>query len=130
MKESYMEDDYAHYWLEKGIIHEIFKPGLEIITIEIAKQMVESRLKVTNGIYRPLFIDLNNAISIDKKSRQYWANGDATKYVTATGILLDNEIARFWVSTYIKIDKPIVPTRFFTEKENALKWLETFKYQN
>ena len=130
MKESYLESEYVELWIENGIIHGIYNPNLKIMTLEIAKQMVSDRLKLSNGITRPVFVDLSNMASVDKASRKYLAEGDAMKCVSATAILVKNQITKFAASIYIRIDKPAIPTRFFTDKKTALLWLEQYKYLN
>ena len=127
MRESYFENEYIELWIENGIIYENFKPNLETLTIEKAKQIVPDRLKVSNGITRPIFADLCNMVSVDKASRKYLAEGDAMKYLSATAILVDNPIAKFAANIYIRIDQPSIPTRFFTDKKAALLWLEQYK---
>ena len=127
MKESYLENEFIELWIENGIIHEIFKSNLEILNIEKAKQIVTDRLKVSNGITRPIFADISNMVSVDKASRKYLAEGDAMKYLSATAILVDNPITKFAAGIYIRIDKPSIPTKFFTDKALALTWLERYK---
>lgn len=127
MKESYLENECVELWIENGIIHEIFKPNLKILDIEKAKQIVTDRLKVSDGITRPLFVDLGNMVSVDKASRTYLAEGDAMKFLSATAILVDNPIAKFAANIYIRVDQPDIPTKFFTEKTLALTWLEQYK---
>ena len=130
MKESYLENEFIELWIEDGIIHAICNPKLKIVTLEIAKQMVGDRLKLSNGITRPVFVDPSNMISVDKATRKYLAEGDAMKCLSATAILVKNQITKFGASIYIRIDKPAIPTKFFTDKKAALLWLEQYKYLN
>ena len=126
-KESYIETEHFELWIENGIINGIYKPDLKIVTIDIAKQMVSTRLRLSNEITRPIFVDLCNMVSVDKASRTYLAKGDAMKYLSATAILVDNPISKFAANIYIRIDKPSIPTKFFTDKTLALAWLEQYK---
>jgi hypothetical protein len=130
MKESYIETEYFELWIENGIIHGIYRPTLKVITLDIAKQMVTTRLKLSNGLTRPIFVDICNVVSIDKASRICLAEGDAMKCLSATAILVKNQITKLAASIYIRIDKPAIPTKFFTDKRAALLWLEQYKYLN
>lgn len=130
MRESYLENDFVEFWIEGGIIYNRYKPDVSIITIEIAKKIVEDRLKVSNGITRPGFIDLTNAISIDKQSRRYFSMGESMKYLSASAIVVNNEITKLGGNIYIRIDKPRIPTKLFTDKMLAVKWLEQFKFMS
>lgn len=128
MREKIDTPFYIMY-LEDGIIHQIYKPEL-IITIEVAKQMVSHRLEITRSITRPVFVDVRNLVAIDSASRKYLAGELAVKYVSAGAIFLDNYIHYLAGTVYIKIDKPAVPSKLFTDKNKALKWLEPFKHLN
>jgi hypothetical protein len=127
MKKSYLENEYVELWIENGIIHEVFKPSLKILNIEIVKQIVADRLKVSGEITRPIFVDVGSAVSIDKAARRYLAKGDALKLLSATAILVDNYIAKLWANIYIRIDNPSIPTQFFHHKAMALTWLAQYK---
>ncbi|MGE0566427.1 MAG: hypothetical protein AB7O73_00645 [Bacteroidia bacterium] len=128
MREKIDTPYYAMY-LKGGIIHQIYKPEL-IITLEIAKQMVTHRLEITKRITRPVFVDVRNLVAIDAASRKYLAGEMAVKYVSAGAIFLDNYLHYLAGTVYIKIDRPAVPSKLFTDKEKALLWLEPFKHLN
>lgn len=127
MKELFLENAYAEFKIIDGIIYETFKPDLKIITIEVAKKIVETRFMISNGTWMPIFIDLTNAVMVDKQSRQYWSEEGVFKYLTAIAVLVKNEFHRMGISFYIYFDKPAVPTKSFMDKEKAIKWLEQFK---
>jgi hypothetical protein len=133
MKESLIDSEYCEMWLENGIIFQIYKPDL-VITIDIAKAMVEDRLKISNGITRPMLADIRNLVSIDAESREYLAGDRAIYLLSAGAILLGSSlkdyIATLTANIYLKIDRPRFPTKLFNDKEKALKWLETFRNLN
>lgn len=127
MKENLIDTPYCSSWLENGIVHNVYKPGL-IITIDIAKQMVGQRLEVSKNISRPVFIDIRNLIAIDAASRSYLAGDEGVKYASAGAIYLNNYIQFLLGNVFLKIDNPLIPTRLFTEKEKALLWLQQHKH--
>lgn len=129
-KESFLENEYVEFWIEDGIIYNRYKPEVNKITIDIAKRIVEDRLKVSNGVTRPGFVDLTNAISIDKPARRYLSMGESMKYLSASAILVKNEITKLGGNIYIRIDKPRIPTKLFTSEEQAVAWLEQFKFMS
>lgn len=123
--------DTPHYtlWIEDGIIHNVYKPDL-IMTIDIAIEMVNHRLKLTNDITYPLFVDIRNLVAIKAEARRYLAGSEAVKYASAGAIYLDNHLLYLVGQVFLKIDNPAIPSRLFTDKEKALHWLETFKNLN
>lgn len=127
MKISYIENKYTEMWLENDIIYFVYKPDLKRINIDIAKKMVNERLKTFNNISRPVFIDTCNAKGIDEDAREYMAAGDAMKYLNATALLVHNRVSKLVANFYIALSWPKIPTKVFTDKKKALKWLEKYK---
>lgn len=126
MKELLIDTPHYQTWLEDGIMHLVYKPDL-IITLEIAKQMVDHRLQTFNGKTYPVFIDIRNLIAIKADARKHLAGPEAIKYISAGAIYLDSYIQYLVGTIFLKIDKPAIPARLFTEKEKAFEWLELFK---
>ncbi len=126
IRESYIENDFVELWIEDGIIHEVFKPSLIILDIENAKKIVADRLKVSNGIIRPIFVDLVNAVSIDKQTRRYFASRESVNLLSAGAVLVKNPITKLGGNLFFKIDRPPMPTKLFTNKVEALKWLRQY----
>ena len=130
MKESYFENDYIQLWIEDGIVYEVFKPNSKSLDLENAKIVVRDRLKVSNQVSRPLFVDLCNLLSADMDARKYMAKGEALHYLNATAILVKNQLSKLLAEIYIRINKPAIPTKFFSNKNEAIHWLEKYKYMN
>ena len=126
MKEHYIEHDFFKIWYENGIIYEIFKKNA-VLNLTLAKLVVQKRLKVSNKMLAPMFIDLRQVFSTDTSARKYMATREAVEYVTAGAFLIDNEIMRLAGNIFIKIDKPLVPVKLFTDEGKALHWLQVYK---
>ena len=129
MKERYLENDYAEIWFENGKVHIVYKRGC-VLNINNIKLIVQDRLKVSAGTKGPILIDFRNLVSSDNATRSYLATPEAERYLNAGAILITNEIQRLIMNLYLKIDKPTLPARVFTNREKALEWLEQFKYLN
>lgn len=129
MKDRYLENDYAEIWFENGIVHIVYKPGC-VLNINNIKPIVEDRIKVSNGRISPILIDLRNVVTSDNAARSYLATPEAERYLNAGAMLITNEIQRLLMNLYLRIDKPNLPAKVFTNKEKALEWLEQFKYLN
>jgi hypothetical protein len=130
MKENYFENEFAEFWLEDGIIIEVFKPSVKQITYEIAKKVVEDRLKFTNGIERPMFIDMSEFRVIDKKARDYFGGEESNSLVSAAGIILHSYIAWLAGKLFLSINKPKTNIQLFKTKQKALEWLQQFVPEN
>lgn len=126
MKENYFENEYVEMWIEDGIVYEIFKADLSV-TLEVAKKIVADRLKTYGAITYPFFIDIRGLVYGDIAARRYFVGEESICYVSAGAILTNNFISRFAGNVFIKIDKPSIPTRLFTNKKKAILWLEQYK---
>jgi hypothetical protein len=126
MNSSLVENDYVKIWEYEGIVYQVFKPKTSI-TIDVAKKVIEDRLKVSNGKAMPIYIDIRNVISVDYRAKDYLAGKEGSKLLTAGAFLLDNNIMRLLAKVFCYIDRPPVPARWFNERQKALQWLEKYK---
>ena len=117
-----------HYkvWLENGIIYTSWTED-SIITLKLIKEVVKKYWKLTEGIARPLFLDMSGILAIKGDARRYLAGSDATKYVSAGAIYVDDHLLFLAAKVFIHVDEPPVPYRVFTERDSAMQWLELFK---
>ncbi len=122
-----VENEFCQYWFdENGVLHEIFKPSFDILTLEIAQKITKDRIEVSNGVFHPLYVELGKAVKMERKANQYLSTGEAMTYLTATGILVRDHLEKFGAIMYTKFFKPSIPTKFFTKKDMALVWLSQF----
>ncbi|MBC7450365.1 MAG: hypothetical protein H7259_02640, partial [Cytophagales bacterium] len=80
-REKYIENEYAEFWLENGIVIQVFKPHVKKITLEMGKLMVKDRFTVFNGVSRPLFVDTVKAIDMTKEVRDYFVTEESIRYI-------------------------------------------------
>lgn len=126
MKERYFESNFFEIWFEDGIIFTVFKKNT-VLDLPLSQIAVATRLKVSQGTHAPMFVDLRNVFYTDTKARKYMATREAVEYITAGAFLIDNEIMKLAGNIFIKIDKPLVPVKLFTDEAKALLWLQTYK---
>jgi hypothetical protein len=124
------EYDHIIVWTEDSspdILFGSYSPKLEI-DINIAKELVMNRIEFSEG--RPSFalIDFSNVKSVTKEARDYMSDPEGgLKGVLGGAFLSNNPVATLFVNLYFKINKPAIPSKFFTDKEEALKWLKKIK---
>lgn len=122
-----MDFYHSFMWINNGIILGAFKPDL-VINLRVAKDIINDRKTLSEGITRPLLIDITYLLSIDTPARNYLASSDACEFLSAGAIYTNNKLLAFLGDAWILLDKPLIPSKVFTNKEAGLKWLETFKY--
>lgn len=129
MKESSEENDFCWMRVSNGILFVKFKPGL-VINVEIAKQMYYDRLKFSNGISRPLLLDGRNFVSMDRATMKYYKTKEVTQCITAAAFLTGNALTSLAGNLFLTLEKPLIPTKLFTDEKKAVEWLEKYKFLN
>ncbi|GAB3199865.1 hypothetical protein GCM10027293_19750 [Pontibacter aydingkolensis] len=108
-----------------GILHFRYK-NIENLDLEVAKQCVKDRLEFTGEKDYPCLIDAITIKHFTKEARDYFAN-EGNKGIIASAILSSSTVIKMMANFYVMVNKPVNPTRLFTEKKSALEWLEQYK---
>lgn len=69
-------------------------------------------LSTSKGFYR-----------ISKEAKILSASKDYAERLGAVAVVINHIAIKFVLDFYLKINKPFVPTKGFTDEESALKWL-------
>ena len=111
--------------LDEGILHIHLKGGAEF-ELEDAVLVVEAMGKLGGGKKLPVLIDAGEFVSIDKEVRIFSASPESNIYTLADAIAYVSLAQKLIADFYIKYYKPVVPTKDFPSKEDAIEWLKTF----
>ncbi len=129
VKESFLENDFCQMWLSNGIMILEYKPKL-VINLHVAKQILSDRLKLANGVTRPLLLDARNFISMDRASMKFYKTKETIQYINASAFISGSALGSLAGNIFLTMERPLVPTKLFTNGKNALEWLEKFKFMN
>ena len=106
------------------MIFGVYAPKLEI-DLAIAQELIENRLSFMDGKPAYALIDFTNVKSVTKEARDYMNKPEGgLRGILAGAFLSNNVVATMFINLYLKVSKPPVPARFFTNREEALKWLK------
>lgn len=128
-KRDYKEYKAVSFWKEKDddIIFFKYAPQLEM-SIEIAKDIVRSRLEYTNGKPTYTLIDFTNVQVVTKEARDYMNDPEGgLKGILGGAFLSNNLVTTLFINLYLRINKPTIPAKFFTKKDEAIDWLKELK---
>lgn len=128
-KEDYVKGDYCEVWLEDGILHCVYHPGL-VMDLSAVKEIVRLRKQVANGRKLPGLTDVRGIKSADEDAKAYIANPENGQFFTAMAVIYATPIEKLIASFYREIDQPAMPSQFFTDKEAALVWLNRYRLHN
>ena len=118
------ENDFALFWIDKGIIFFEYKQDI-IIDLEAAKKIVEDRIKCQQGKAYPAFADCRGLKEINRDGREYLAK-QGSNLIKACALLSSSVVHRTIGNFYLSINKPAIPTKLFNEENHALAWLQQF----
>ncbi len=118
------EDELIHIELENGIV--VLSWKVTFADIGIVKKMVDTRLSLSKGTSSPMLVNLASLKTITKGARDFLASEKGCEDVTAAAILTESAVTRIIANFFIKINKPLVPTKLFTDQEEAKKWLAKY----
>jgi hypothetical protein len=124
MKNFLLENDKVRIELEDGIL--IAKWKCSFIDLNIAQQAVVYRLEATNFIPYPMVIDIKSIKSITKPSRDFLASEKGSEGIIAAAFLINSSLGKILGNFFIQINKPLRPTKIFTNEIKAKKWLAKY----
>ena len=70
----------------------------------------------------PLLVDFARASGQSMESRKYYAE-KSVQWCSKAALLVRSPVSRVIGNIYMGLNKPIVPTRMFTDEEKAMEWL-------
>ena len=73
-----------------------------------------------------VLIDMTAITEISKEARDYFANERTASIQRATALLINSPVSRVIGNFFMGLNKPITPTRLFTDPDKAIQWLHTY----
>ena len=101
----------------KNVDREIIEEDIRELTIEIGK--------MGGGKTYPVLIIIKEWNTIHKSASQYAATEEAGIYTKANAIVVTSFAIRVSTNFFIKIFKPIRPTKMFNSEILAVEWLKS-----
>jgi hypothetical protein len=121
MGKEVCENDYVAFWMEDGILTGMYKKDV-VIGLEAAKEIVALRKKFTLGVAYPALAYIKYVKTISKEAREYFAD-EGTDLLVKLALVTDSGFSKILGNIFLELDKPLTPTRMFTNKEEAVEWL-------
>ncbi len=110
---------------DDGIL-ELYTSDEHEYTIDCTKENVKAFGELSGGKKVPVLIIGGAFTSVTPEAREFMASEESLEYSKAEAFLVNTLAQKILIQFYIKFNRPLVPTRIFTEKEKAIEWLKTF----
>jgi hypothetical protein len=118
-----IENDFIRLWIENEIVYGKYKPNT-VIDLIAAKKIVEDRLWLSKGKDYPSLSFIDDLKSVTKEARDFFSKGDGIKHMKNLALLTRSPISKMLGNFWLQISKPTVPTRLFTNEDDAIAWLK------
>jgi hypothetical protein len=127
MDKPRFENEYASFWIEAGIVYFVYKPN-SVVSLEAARKIVEDRVRFQKQQDFPIYCDIRGMKSADKEARNYLAK-EGSSYARAVAVVVDSPMSKIIGNIYLGLNKPITPSRLFTDQKDAIEYLKQFVTQ-
>jgi len=124
MENHYKNEDVEIY-IQEGILHVNYFTS--VLTMEIVETGIKQRMQMSAGKSYPMVADIRNIKTISLKVRSYLARPENSELLTAGAMIVKNTFQETIGNIFIFLNRPAVPARLFTDKKEAIKWLENYK---
>ena len=121
---NYHENEFALFRIQNDILYFEYKPNV-VINLKAAQLVVADRILVQNEKAYPVLCDIRGIVDSDKAGRDYLAQSGSV-LTKAVSLLGNDTVLLSIMSFYIRINKPRVPTKIFTDELAALSFLENY----
>ncbi len=126
VKESYVENILKAVLYDNGIIEIIWDTSIQEIEVIHLKKMQQTVFELGGGKKMPLYFSIHEFLGISGEARKYATSEEGVKYTLATTVLVDNLAKKILLNFFMHVNKPRVPTKGFTNREDCFLWLEKF----
>jgi hypothetical protein len=124
MENHYKNEDVEIY-IQEGILHVNYFTN--VLTMEIVELGIKQRMDMSAGKSYPMVADIRNIKTISLKVRSYLARPENSQLLSAGAMIVKNTFQETIGNIFIFLNRPAVPARLFTDKKEAIKWLENYK---
>jgi hypothetical protein len=96
-------------------------------TLDNARDNLHGSIAECQGQKRPLLVDISRCQPLPPEVRHFYSGKLLTDSFLALGLLIEaSPFGRMMGNVYLRVARPGIPTRLFSDEEDALGWLRDF----
>ena len=116
------------YWAEENqvVLGECFGATH---SLEKAEENVDAQERLRDRLGKEktrVLVDMRLIKSISRDARMYYANERTASIQRVTALLVDSPLTRVIANLFMGLNRPLSPSRMFTDQAQAITWLQTF----
>lgn len=112
----------------RGFIISRVAPLAEI-NLEHAKENTAKVRELSGDVVYPILVDIRKIRSISKEARDHFAMRGRKPGVVAIAMLVSSPLSRIIGNFFLGLNRPVVPTRMFTDRDQAESWILNGQHQ-
>jgi hypothetical protein len=118
----------ARVWLDDDdIVHFGRLPGVTTVTTKAdAEEVMALTWELTGHRRLPLLADVRTVKGIEREARVHLAGPAGARLNSAVALLVGSPLSRAIGNFFVGLNRPLIPTRMFTDEAEALAWLRGF----
>ena len=116
---------YEVVLLEDGIVENFIKPGATMEPEDVTALKQHNFETAGNKPYVILVIP-GELITFTKEARELAASKEFIEAAMAKALLINSIGNKIMGNFYLKVNKPYIKTKIFSDREKALTWLRSF----
>lgn len=118
------ENEWVWMEIRGHYFYTCYKPG-KILDLPAAQKIISDATELSKDKIYPALTDIRDMPTHAKDVRNYFAN-EGSHNASANAIIVSSTVSKMLANFFLTLNKPIVPTRIFTDSAKAVKWLEMF----
>ncbi|MES2140928.1 MAG: hypothetical protein V4511_14570 [Bacteroidota bacterium] len=124
MKKTLLENSEITLELEEGIVNAKFKvEHFDLLTVQ---KLVEERKEAFNGTLYPVIANVISVKSSTKAARDFFASEKGCEGIIAAAVIINSPVGSMIGNFYLRLSRPLRPSKLFTDESEAKKWLAQF----
>lgn len=127
IEELEVKNNFRALNYHNGVIEIIWHPSIPEVDVDHLTKMREAIYKLGGGKKIPLLFTYDNVLRTSKKGAEYATSKEGVKYTLACALMVDSLSKILTFNFFQTFNRPIVPTKAFTNKVDAFRWLEKLK---
>ncbi len=110
------------YLREDGILQ--LNSTNHVYTVADMKEINEAKYKLLEGKNAPLLVIASAYASVENDAREFMASDENQQQSSMEAFVICSLAQKILANFYLAVNKPKVPTRFFSDIISAEKWLQ------
>ena len=105
-----------------GVIHVVYKPGCTI-SVEDCYAMAKFIARIGEAEKYPFLTEPSGGSKIDEEARVLLASEKGNIFILKNAILCNSIVYEMIGNFFIRMDRPLTPTKLFESEVKAISWL-------